>query len=719
MSIKEKPVETSLDVCSGEENKEKTPTVNHTENSDNPPQDNPPQDNPPQDNPPQDNPPQNERPMAIKLVHKRRNFQVSWLKEFNWLTYDSDSAVASCQICSEFCRSGDCVQNKPIRQHFKSPFKIETFKLHGKSVQHGKCAESLRVQLNPETPPEEPWKKKMEKEMFQQMCVVFNTAYYIAKNNKPFSDMKELLNYARKLGVGVPEQYGNDKRCAEFIKFIAEKIRNDVVAEIKSSPFFSILLDGSTDKSTTEQHIMYIKYCKQGDVKETFVSIVQLKNSTGQGYFDAVQEELVKCGLHWRDTAQVVGLRTDGAASMSGSVNGLTAKMKAEVKHLISVHCAAQKLQLCVLKSVKDAPYISKVDDVLIGLFRFYANSPKRQNELQDVAQSLSANILKVQHIHEVRWVASKVGALKSVLADWKPCVVHMESIVESQNRVESNHCKGFLKMLKNVRFLLTLHFLLDFLLIFKKLSLIFQREKLLLSHVKLHVKNALHSLEELEHTVGEEEKSFLDSTSMSAKFQEVELSGLPQEKLEYQQDRIKLIKTGMKCLNDRFFDNHCEVSTACSIFDTVTWPSGRELKNYGDSEIKAVTRHFHALISKDSLETVTEAILNEWYEVKVLCKHLKLEDILKTESHRERFPFFFKLLSIIAVLPTSTTSCKKGFAAMNLIKSKSRSPLQTSTLDNLMTISINGPAIDLYEPECAIDNWYFLNKTRRERPCK
>ncbi|MEE6467962.1 hypothetical protein FKM82_008120 [Ascaphus truei] len=662
----------------------------------------------------EDTPPDQASPIATKLIHKRRNFQDSWLKDFTWLEYNKESDVASCIICSNVAHKTDVTPPTHIRQIFNAPFKVESFKYHGKSALHIKFAKIWTAQKNPESTPTRLCVKKMEREMFQQMCVVFNSAYYIAKTNKPFSDIKELLNYTRKLGVHVLKQYSNDKRCAEFVKFIAEKIRNDIVAEVKSSSFFSVLLAGSTDKSTTEQLIMYMKYCKDGCIKETFLSIVPLQIGTGQGYFDALQEELLKYGLHWRNGEQLVGLGTDGAASMLGSVNGLAAKVKRDVKHLISVHRVAHKLQLCVLKSVKDATYISKVDDVLIGLFKFYGSSPKRQNELEKVATSLSATIFKVKHINQIRWVASKIGALKSLVADWKSCVVHMESIVQSGNTVESNQCKGFLKMLQKFRFLVTVHFLLDFLPIFKKLSLFFQRESLLLSNVKLHVEQALFSLEKLGHTVGEVEKTFLDNTSMSGKFQEVELSDLPQGKLEYEQDRNALIKAGIKCLNERFLDNRCEVYSACSIFDTVSWPSGSDLIHYGDSEMKLLTSHFHHLISEDPLANVTEAIISEWYEIKVLCKHLKLEDILKsTQFHKDRFPLFVKLLSIIAVLPTSTASCERGFSVMNSIKSQKMSKLQTSSLYDLLTISINGPPIDLFQPDCAIDNWYFSSKMR------
>jgi hypothetical protein len=42
--------------------------------------------------------------------------------------------------------------------------------------------------------------KKMDKHMFNNLKILFNVAYYVAKNSKPFSDFESLLQLNAKLG---------------------------------------------------------------------------------------------------------------------------------------------------------------------------------------------------------------------------------------------------------------------------------------------------------------------------------------------------------------------------------------------------------------------------------------------------------------------------------------------------------------------------------------
>lgn len=51
---------------------------------------------------------------------------------------------------------------------------------------------------------------------------LFNTAYYIAKNERPFSDFNQLCTLQVKNGVTLAETYLNDKCCREFIETISE-----------------------------------------------------------------------------------------------------------------------------------------------------------------------------------------------------------------------------------------------------------------------------------------------------------------------------------------------------------------------------------------------------------------------------------------------------------------------------------------------------------------
>jgi hypothetical protein len=63
-----------------------------------------------------------------------------------------------------------------------------------------------------------------------------------------------------------------------------------------------------------------------------------------------------------------------------------------------------------------------------------------------------------------------KVEDLAVLVTGWKSCILYLEFIAVSGNVDESSQCKRLLKTLKDC-LILSFHFLLRFLTIFKKLS--------------------------------------------------------------------------------------------------------------------------------------------------------------------------------------------------------------------------------------------------------
>ena len=93
--------------------------------------------------------------------------------------------------------------------------------------------------------------------------------------------------------------------------------------------------------------------------------------------------------------------------------------------------------------------------------------------QLSNVAEILWLNLLKFQYLHKDWWVSSKIDYnYKAVLT----CLENVRN--EKKNYVPT--VKGVVTKFKNFTSVLTLHFVLDFLLISKKLSLIFQKEQIL-----------------------------------------------------------------------------------------------------------------------------------------------------------------------------------------------------------------------------------------------
>lgn len=642
----------------------------------------------------------------------KRKFLLKWKEEFKWLEYNVETGVARCSVCPQF--EGLCDSSSRVVNGFKEPFRHETFKFHNISAPHMRCMEALDVQEHPENSSMAKCLKRMDEKMFFHLEVLFNISYYIAKNNKPFTDIRGLAELVDKLNVEVLEEYTNNKQCKEFIHYIAQSVKEDVVADIKASEFVSVLLDGSTDRSDVEECIVYVRYINASGVKESYLAIAALANSTASGYLDSIDKELQKVNLDWRHEKCLVGLATDGAPSMIGGVNSLATKITDCANHVTTVHCVAHKLQLSVLKSLKGVSYIDEINHCLISVYKFYNRSSKKQKQLSETAEVLSTKLLKLQKLHTVRWVASKVGTIKAVIHDWRSLVKHLEN-VSCGKESDSNKAKGILKTLKKYRFLRTLHFLHDFLLPLKKLSLILQKPDLLMNQVQIHVRKTTASLEELKNNPGPMENEFINGTSVTGMYSEIQLGEIENGQNKFECDRKEIIEKGMADINGRFLSTATDdVLTCMSIFDTFTWPE-TSLESFGKKEVTVLVSHYKDLLQHKGKEDIVQKALDEWYEFKICAKGLSSIDLLgKAMSHGERFPVLLKLLKIASVLPVSTASCERGFSQMNLIKNKFRSCLETESLDDLMMVNLNGPPLPQFKPTKAIDKWYFSAKTTR-----
>jgi hypothetical protein len=88
--------------------------------------------------------------------------------------------------------------------------------------------------------------------------------------------------------------------------------------------------------------------------------------------------------------------------------------------------------------------------------------------------------------------------------------------------------------------------------------------------------------------------------------------------------------------------------------------------------------------------------------------KGLNIQEIcLKlTKDHLSMLPTVCECLKICCVIPVSSVACERGFSTQNRIKSRLRTNLNNKTLNNLMRISEDGPALKDFNVEKAVLAW-------------
>ena len=118
---------------------------------------------------------------------------------------------------------------------------------------------------------------------------------------------------------------------------MSDDILEQVVAEVKASPYFALQLDESTDVASCEQLLVYVRYMKGDSVKENCLFSEPLITTTrGEDVFGTLENFFADKELEW---AKLVGICIDGAPSMIGIRSGFRAFVKQVAPHATFTHC--------------------------------------------------------------------------------------------------------------------------------------------------------------------------------------------------------------------------------------------------------------------------------------------------------------------------------------------------------------------------------------------
>ena len=182
--------------------------------------------------------------------------------------------------------------------------------------------------------------------------MLFRNAHAIAKAGRPFTDMEWMCALDEKKGLDVGALYRTDKKCCEFIHYIAEEQRVGLQQKLQSNNFFSVMVDGTTDSSITDAEIIYIhvrytstllaqilllayihRQAVKGVVSVHFLAYVNITRGIAHHILNAIVLALEK-GLQMTKLTiftKLVGFGSDGASVMTGCKSGVSNHLKSSI----------------------------------------------------------------------------------------------------------------------------------------------------------------------------------------------------------------------------------------------------------------------------------------------------------------------------------------------------------------------------------------------------
>ena len=483
-----------------------------------------------------------------------------------------------------------------------------------------------------------------------------------------------------------------------------------------------------------EEENVYIRFVHNGEPTTKFVGIESPETADAGGLFSAIKKALSNLdngngSFPEQFYKKLVNVNFDGAAVMSGHKTGVQKRFKDHQPGAVYTHCVAHRLELSVLDALKfDDKYLEKFNDIINDIFRFYYRSAVRRKELQQIADLYDAELKKLGLLKQIRWIASRSRALSLLEVNYPILVYDLESKAYGSNET-AKKASGYVKFLKQPKFLFYLHFLQDLVAILKSVSLKFQEDTLLMCEIPRIVSDLQTHLDTLTISPGEsfmrlKNELKLDTVRRYDLMYKGEILNKPEgrniQDIEHTPEGYETYYMGMfetivsntqKYIKKRFADfEETPLKQLVALFDIKSWPkSFKENKKWGLEELREALEYYEQ--NGYITDSVKSLALKQWliFRNRLLkFKNEKLVDIF-TDVLREKdedIKDINILLEIMMTISCSTAACERGFSCMNIQKHNLRTSLSHASLDNIMRIHIDGVPLSKFNPEKHYVSW-------------
>ena len=186
----------------------------------------------------------------MQVGSKTFRFFNSWKPVYTWLSYVADKDLLFCYFCKNQSKTSSAYSAYVTESRATRSNSLEKHSLSNPHI-NSKLRKSTINALA---------LGKLKGEALGQMRYLFNTAYFVAQEDLAFTKFEKLCSLQSLNGVRIGKQYINDKRAREFVGFIAEATRHGQSDELSKINYISVMSDSSTDRSVTENEIVYIQY---------------------------------------------------------------------------------------------------------------------------------------------------------------------------------------------------------------------------------------------------------------------------------------------------------------------------------------------------------------------------------------------------------------------------------------------------------------------------
>ena len=219
----------------------------------------------------------------------------------------------------------------------------------------------------------------------------------------------------------------------ELITLCGNAVLRQLLKDISSAQYFSVIADEGTDVAHNEQVCVAVRWIDGSyNIHEAALGLVQLPDTKALTIFGAIKDVLIRCGLQ---ISCCIGQAYDGASNMSGVRNGVQALMKNENSSCLYVHCFTHSLNLCIQDVVRK---VTNCIEFILQLVQLINFSPKRLTVFEQFQKDLSLSDDSVPQpslcpLCPTRWTV-RHAAINSILVNYRALVSALEVVQQGHD---------------------------------------------------------------------------------------------------------------------------------------------------------------------------------------------------------------------------------------------------------------------------------------------
>ena len=242
----------------------------------------------------------------------------------------------------------------------------------------------------------------------------------------------------------------------ELLEIMARMLQEDLVSDVRSAPFFSLIADTTTDVSATEQLSVCFRYVDDAmKPKEVFMGLYACPDTSASSLFALVDDAMLRL-LHGTDALR--GHCFDGASNMSGRVSGVQARIANKQPKSMFVHCSNHALDLALVEEAKEVELVADVMNI-VRIVSNGLNTAKRKNMFaehvlddggEDVCVGGARRPKKLLALCPTRWTV-RCAAFRRFVENFDAVVATVTELTEDRSVPADTRCmlRGCLEKLR------------------------------------------------------------------------------------------------------------------------------------------------------------------------------------------------------------------------------------------------------------------------------